>query len=394
MRALELKDLGWKQRDIAAALGVTEGAVSQWVAAARQGGWDALVSHPSDRGMTPGLTSDQLRLIPDFLWHGAEAYGFRGDVWTCERVAGVLAEEFGISYSKSQVSRVLKRLGWTPQVPITHAIQRDEEAIERWRIASWPALKEEARRGRRDPIFVDESGFYLVPGVVKTYAPKGRTPVVDEWQTRDHLSVMGGLTTAGKVYSLIRPTSLNGMHSIEFLAHLGRQVSDRLLVIWDGSPIHRRAEVQAFVAEARGKIHLEPLPAYAPDLNPVEWLWKHLKKVELRNLTCLDLEQLHMELHLALGRVRHRPDLVRSFFEGAELELGTLAFSATLSSWTVTVSTVSQLISWYPEVLDEAGSRRWPCATCRSAPPPCATAPASPAPRSAPDSAAAPAAAA
>jgi transposase len=128
---------------------------------------------------------------------------------------------------------------------------------------------------------------------------------------------MGGVTTEGQVYSLVRPTSLNGLHSIEFLIHLGRLVGDRLLAIWDGPPIHRRAEVQAFVAEAGGKIHLEPLPPYAPDLNPVEWLWKHLKKVELRNRTCLDLEQLHMEVHLALGRVRQRLALVRSFFEGA-----------------------------------------------------------------------------
>ena len=135
---------------------------------------------------------------------------------------------------------MLKRLGWTPQVPITRAIQRDEEAITRWRVESWPALKEKARRERRALVFVDESGFYLLPGVVKTYAPKGRTPVVDEWQTRDHLSVMGGVTPQGKVYSLVRPTSLNGLHTIEFLVHLGRLGADRLLVIWDGSPIHRR----------------------------------------------------------------------------------------------------------------------------------------------------------
>ena len=273
------------------------------------------------RRAVPKLTPEQLRLIPDFLWHGAEAYGFRGDVWTCDRVAGVIDEEFGVSYSKSQVSRLLKRLGWTPQVPITRAIQRDEEAIERWRVESWPALQEKARRERRGLVFVDESGFYLLPGVVKTYGPKGQTPVVDEWQTRDHLSVMGGVTPQGKVYSLVRPKSLNGLHSIEFLVHLGRLVGDRLLVIWDGSPIHRRAEVQEFVAEAGDAIHLEPLPAYAPDLNPVEWLWRHLKEVELRNLTCLDLEQLHMELHLALGRVRQRLALVRSFFEGAGLGL-------------------------------------------------------------------------
>jgi transposase len=321
MRALELKHLGWTQRDIAAALGVSEGAVSQWLAAARRGGRDAVLSHLSQCGMTPKLTPEQMRLIPDFLWHGAEAYGFRGEVWTCERVAGVLYQEFGVSYSKSQVSRLLKHLGWTPQVPITRAIQRDEAAIERWRVESWPLLLEKARREGRDLVFVDESGFYLLPGVVKTYGPKGQTPVVHEWQTRDHLSVMGGVTAEGKVYSMVRPTSLNGLHCIEFLVHLGRLVGDRLLVIWDGSPIHRRAEVHEFAVETGGQLHLEPLPAYAPDLNPVEWLWKHLKKVELRNLTCLDLEQLHMEFHLALGRVRQRPTLVRSFFEGAGLGL-------------------------------------------------------------------------
>jgi transposase len=320
MRALDLARQGWKQRDIAVALDASEGAVSRWLAAARRGGPEALRSHPGP-GPSAKLTPEQFRLIPDFLWHGAEAYGFRGDVWTCERVAGVIGEEFGVTYSKSQVSRLLKRLGWTPQVPITRAIQRDEEAIERWRVESWPALKEKARHERRALVFVDESGFYLLPGVVKTYAPKGRTPIVDEWQTRDHLSVMGGVTPQGKVYSLVRPTSLNGLHTIEFLVHLGRLGADRLLVVWDGSPIHRRAEVKAFVAEAGDAIHVEPLPPYAPDLNPVEWLWRQMKEVEMRNLTCLDLEQLHMELHLALGRVRQKPALIGSFFEGAGLGL-------------------------------------------------------------------------
>src|SRR3954449_2031393 len=320
MRALDLARQCWKQRDIALALDASEGAVSCWLAAARRGGPEALRSHPAP-GRAARLTPEQVRLIPDFLWHGAESYGFRGDVWTCERVAGVLSEEFGVSYSKSQVSRLLKRLGWTPQVPITRAIQRDEEAIARWRVESWPKLREKARRERRKLVFVDESGFYLLPGVVKTSGPEGRTPIVDEWQTRDHLSVMGGVTPQGKVYSLVRPTSLNGLHSIEFLVHLGHLAGDRLMVIWDGPPIHRRAEVKEFVAEAGGKIHLEPLPPYAPDLNPVEWLWKHLKKVELRNLTCLLLEELHMEFHLALDRVRQRRPLVWSFFEGAGLEL-------------------------------------------------------------------------
>ncbi|MFO0887729.1 MAG: transposase [Isosphaeraceae bacterium] len=206
-------------------------------------------------------------------------------------------------------------------MPITRAVQRDEEAIARWRVESWPALKQQARRERRELVFVDESGFYLLPGVVKTYAPRARTPILSEWQTRHHLSVMGDLTPAGKVYTLVRPAALNGLQSIKFLLHLGRLAGGRLLVIWDGSPIHRRAEVSEFVAETKGAVRVERLPAYAPDLNPVEWPWCHLKVVEIRNLTCLDLDQLHLEFHLALGRIRQKPRLMRSFFAGAELAL-------------------------------------------------------------------------
>ena len=208
-----------------------------------------------------------------------------------------------------------------PQVPIVRAIQRVEEAIDRWRSEVWPGLRRRARRERRELVFVDESGFYLLPGVVKTYSPKGQTPVVYEWQTRDHLSVLGAVTPREKIATMVRPESLNGLHIIEFLLHLGRVVEDRLLVIWDGSPIHRRTEVLEFLAEVGRAIHLEVLPPYAPDLNPLEWVWKHLKQVELRNLACLDLEMLHLELHLALGRLRQKSNLIPTFFEGAGLEL-------------------------------------------------------------------------
>ena len=163
---------------------------------------------------------------------------------------------------------MLKELRWTPQVPIKRAIQRDEVAIRRWREEVWPDLQRRARRERRVLVFEDESGFYLLPEVVRTYAPQTRTPVLREMQTRDHLSVMGGMTPEGKVYTLVRQESLNGLDSIEFLLHLGRVAGRRLLMIWDGSPIHRRAEVQAFVADTRGAVCLEALPGYAPDLNP------------------------------------------------------------------------------------------------------------------------------
>ncbi len=122
---------------------------------------------------------------------------------------------------------------------------------------------------------------------MKTYAPEGRTPILREELTRDHLSVMGGMTPQGKLYTLVRQESLNGWHSIECLVHLGRVAGTRLLVIWDGSPIHRRTEVRDFVSDTRGKVWLEALPGYAPDLNPWdEGGWQHLKHVEMRNFWC------------------------------------------------------------------------------------------------------------
>jgi transposase len=321
LRALQLKRQGWRQRSIATALGASEVTVSRWLARARRGGPEALWTRIAP-GRPPALSDEQKRMIPEFLWHGAEAYGFRGHVWTCVRIARVIQEEFGVRYHKGHVARLLAQLHWTPQMPIRRAIQRDEHAIRRWRAQVWPELLQRARRERRVLVFEDESGFYLLPGLVRTYAPEARTPVLREKATRDHLSVMGGMTPEGKVSTLVRQHSLNGLHVIEFLGHLRAVTGRRLLVIWDGSPIHRRAAVKEFVEQSKGTVVVEQLPGYAPDLNPWdEGGWHRLKNVEMRNMACHDLEELHEQFHLALGRLRQKPHLVRSFFAQAGLRI-------------------------------------------------------------------------
>jgi len=321
-RAWELKQQGWWQHDIAVGLGVSSGAVSQWIQSAEDGGTDALRSHTSP-GRPAKLTVLQRLQIPDFLWHGAEAYGFNGDVWTCPRVAQVLKWEFGVFYHRDHVSRMLKDLGWTPQIPITRAVQRDEAVIANWRVEIWPELRRRATRERRTLVCVDESGFYLLPGLVRTYGPKGRTPVIDKKLTRDHLSVMAGVTPSGKLYTLVRQKSLKSPESVVFLKHLLIQTGQKLLVIWDGSPIHRWGAVQEFLAAGGAKrVHLEPMPGYAPDLSPLDQgCWHHLKHVEMRNLSCMDMEELHLEFHLAIGRLRQKPNLIRSFFAAAGLNI-------------------------------------------------------------------------
>jgi transposase len=168
-------------------------------------------------------------------------------------------------------------------------------------------------------MFVDEAGLYLLPGLVRTYSPAGLTPVLYEWQSRDHLSLMAGLTRRGRLSLLVREEALGGADSAAFLGRLARR--GRWLIVWDGAPIHRCGPVRELLASRPWgrRLWLERLPGYAPELNPVEGLWQQLKHVELRNVVCVDLRQLREELRLAVARLRHKGRLAASFFEGAGL---------------------------------------------------------------------------
>jgi transposase len=147
LRALELKEQGWSQRAIAQALGVTEGAVSQWMKRARTEGIQGLYRRLAP-GPTPKLNAEQRAQLPGLLARGAEAYGFRGDVWIRERVAFVIRQEFGIEVSLVTVGRLLRDIGWSLQKPARRAKQRDEEAIRAWKEERWPEV--EKKRSPKD----------------------------------------------------------------------------------------------------------------------------------------------------------------------------------------------------------------------------------------------------
>ena len=144
LRAFELKQEGWSQQDIARALGVGKSAVSQWMKRARQEGGKEALRKRSSPGAPPRLSADQRDRLPGLLEKGAVAHGFRGEVWTCRRVAQMIKREFGVGYHPSHVSRILKRLGFSLQKPDRLVDQRDEDAIEEWKEKDWPKLK----RGR------------------------------------------------------------------------------------------------------------------------------------------------------------------------------------------------------------------------------------------------------
>ena len=161
-------------------------------------------------------------------------------------------------------------------------------------------------------MFVDQSGFYLLPTVVRTYAPVGQTPILHEHLTRDHLSVISAISVEGKLLMMEQERAFKSPDVVRFLRHLLRQIPGKLLIIWDGSPIHRGRAVKEFLASgaAEDRLKLEQLPSYAPDLNPDEGVWKHLKYVEFKNVCCQTLSELRIELRKAKERLRHKRDVI------------------------------------------------------------------------------------
>ena len=124
---------------------------------------------------------------------------------------------------------------------------------------------------------------------------------------------MSDITLEGKLYMIERERAFKGEDAVRFLKHLMRKIPLKLLVIWDGSRIHRSRAVKDFLRSGSARrVQLEQLPGYAPDLNPDEGVYKHLKCVELKNLSYQSLSELRVELRKAKERLRHKRDVSSS----------------------------------------------------------------------------------
>jgi transposase len=179
------------------------------------------------------------------------------------------------------------------------------------------ARKKAAAEGRAI-VWVDQSGFYLLPMAVRTWAPCGQTPVLTVPLTHDHLSAIGGITPDGRLFLQTQDHAYRSPDVVRFLRVLLRKIRGKLLVIWDGAPIHRGQPIKDFLRRGAAKrLHLEQLPAYAPDLNPAEGIWNYLKRVELANCCCADLTTLGLALRRAKERLRHQHSVLQACFTQA-----------------------------------------------------------------------------
>lgn len=168
-------------------------------------------------------------------------------------------------------------------------------------------------------LYVDESACYLLPMLAHTWAPRGQTPVLVEQAGRDHLSLIAAIAPTGRIYVAGQDQSFTGEDIVWFLGKLcGRYRKRDLLLIWDGAAIHRSEAVKAFLQQRPGRVHLECLPAYSPELNPTELVWNQLKQ-GLKNRVFISLDDLAKAVLDQISLLWKEPNLVRTFFQKQEV---------------------------------------------------------------------------
>lgn len=175
-----------------------------------------------------------------------------------------------------------------------------------------------AEQEKRTVVFVDEAGFSLLPMVVRTSAPRGRTPVLRVKLTRDHLSAIGGITHQRRLFMQMQERASKAEDVVRFLKMQLHNISGKLLIMWDGSAIHRAGVITPFLSSPMGKrVHRERLPGDTPEFNPQEQVWNLLTRHELKNLCCQDVAHLHHDLICANERLRHRQETLQRGFAHA-----------------------------------------------------------------------------
>ena len=314
-RAVQSVASGQAHATVAGVLGVHPKTVARWVRLSRQpGGLDA---RPRP-GPTASLTDADLRQLEGLLAKGAKAHGWPNQLWTAARVARLIERHFRLDYHPEHVRKILKRrLGWTSQKPRRQARERNDKEVARWAADEFPRIVREAFRRGAHLAFLDESGFMLTPTVRRTFAPRGRTPVLRAWDRRDRLSAISCITLSPAtarpgLYFQVLDHNAHGEDTVAFLADLHRRLG-RLTVVWDRSNIHSRSKAVKAWLEKHPDVSAEDFPGYVPDLNPDEGVWAWAKYGRLANLAADDTDELRDWVVNELVEAKHRPDLLHGF---------------------------------------------------------------------------------
>ena len=323
-KGMELIRSGMKQAHVARRMGVNRRTVYDWKKRIddNQG-----FRNGKKRGRNSRLTDKQKEELKRIIDGGATSYGFPTDLWTLKRIADVIEREFGVHYNTTYIWQLLRILGYSAQIPITVAIEKDNEYVKKWLSEDYPQYVKEATEHKATILFLDESGMQSRPNVRRTWSMKGKRPRMRVKERRDRISIVSAVSEEGETFFAITGESMRDHNIIAFLEQLLYEIRGFLYIFWDNITIHRSESVKEFLFDNNDRMITRRIPAYSPELNPDEWIWDALKYQELPNFCPTSKEELWHKAEETLLKLKADPERVRKIIMGTKLPLPSLVGS-------------------------------------------------------------------
>ena len=317
LMAVERVREGELPADVIASYGFNRTTIYKWIKAAYAPGIGVKALRSTrGTGRPRSLTPVQEKQV--FRWingRDPRQYGLDFGLWTRTVVAQLIEQKFDVKLGVTAIGELLAKLGLTPQKPLQRAYQRDPEAIEKWQREIYPAIARQARAEKAEVFFWDESGFRADTVHGKTWGVRGQTPVVHRPGQRQSISAASAVSAKGAFWFCTYEGGLNGELFVELLKKMMHRRKKPVHLVLDSLPAHKRACVREYVDSTNGRLTFHFLPGYAPDLNPDELVWSHVKRTGIARRPLQQGEKLREKIDEQLAEIQNKPKLVRSFFK-------------------------------------------------------------------------------
>lgn len=305
---------GEKPSVVAKSFGIYRTSIYKWLRAERKRGRDALKSTKA-KGPAPKLTEKQKKQVARWIiGKDPRQYGFDFGLWTRGIVAQMVKDKFEVSLTLPSIGRLLTSLDITPQKPLRRAYERDENEIKKWKEEKYPELRKRAKERDADIFFLDEVGVRSDSPLGRSYGLKGKTPIVKTSGQRQRINAISAVNAKGAFWYNVYPGMMNATLFVEMLKDLMKGRKKPVCLVVDGLAVHKAKLVAKYVESTQGRLELHFLPPYAPDLNPDEFAWSHLKQNGTSKKPLRKNEALRDRVEKDLAAIKNDRKLVQSFF--------------------------------------------------------------------------------
>lgn len=313
-RAIHLRKQGYSLSEISNIFGLNYFSVAHWFTKHKKFGKKSLVktiAPGSDLKLEPSI----LQWLKKSMQKPATHFGFSIPLWNSRMVNILLRQEKNIRLDSVTVWRYLCRIGLSFQQPMKKYKQQNKKLVQKWIKNEWPKIQKWVAKNKAILYFEDESGISLTPVIGKTWAPKGKTPVVEVTGARGGVLAMSAISPTGRIRFRLEKRKINASVMIEFLKQIGQTHKKRkIAIVMDQAPAHTAQKIKNFIDNQK-QLKIFYIPPYSPELNPDEKVWRHLKNVSLKNNMAKDKNHLARMVVGALRSIQKNPKLTKNFFE-------------------------------------------------------------------------------